>query len=235
MKSRETTTGTKAQDGWRGRRELLRERLLQGASGGLKDADILELLLASSAPRRDVRPLVEELLTRFGNLQRVLDASTMELTSVPGLGAHGAGQVRLIREIIFRVAARPALSREVLEHPRQMEKYLLSRLSGVKDESLLLILLDDQRVVLGEEVLGAGTVDQVVAFPRQVIETALRHNATALVVVHNHPHGPPLPSIADREEAERLRDVLRPFDITVKDCIVVGQNRCFSIFSNAPL
>ena len=235
MKERETTEGAKTQDHRPGRMERLRELLFQGTSGGLKDAELLEMLLGYSVPRRDVRRLAEELLTRFGNLRSVLDASTVELRSVCGMGEQCAGLMRLVREIFFRVEERPKFSREVLEHPRQMEKYLLSRMSGVKDESLLLILLDDQGVVLGEEVLGAGTVDQVVTFPRQVMETALRHNATALVIVHNHPHGPPLPSIADREEAERLRDVLRPFDITVRDCIVVGQNRCFSIFSNAPL
>ena len=235
MKSPESTDKASAQEDRAARRERLMERLFQGTSGELKDADLLELLLAYATPRRDVRGLTEELLRRFGTLQSVLDASTVELRFVPGLADHGAGMLKLVRELLFRVAEPPGLCREILEHPRQMERYLLSRLGGVKDESLLLIFLDNQGVVLGEEVLGAGTVDQVVAFPRQVMQVALRHNATALLVVHNHPHGPPLPSVADREEAEGLRDVLRPFDITVKDCIVVGQNRCFSIFNNAPL
>jgi DNA repair protein RadC len=67
------------------------------------------------------------------------------------------------------------------------------------------------------------------------MERAQQYNAASLVVVHNHPYGPPLPSASDREEAERLRDVLRPFEIRVLDAIVVGQTRCFSIFRNAPL
>lgn len=75
----------------------------------------------------------------------------------------------------------------------------------------------------------------MVVFPRLVIQRALKKNASALLIVHNHPHGPPLPTLRDREEAERLREILRPFNISVKDSIVVGAGRCFSIFRNSPL
>jgi DNA repair protein RadC len=116
-----------------------------------------------------------------------------------------------------------------------MEKYLHSRMADLKEETILLIFLNQKGVVLGEEILGAGAVNQVVYFPRQIIAAALRHNASAMIMIHNHPQGPPAPSYRDREEAERLREILRPFDIKVIDSIVVGHNRCFSIYKNRPL
>jgi DNA repair protein RadC len=165
----------------------------------------------------------------------VLRASTVELGEVAGLCGEAAALIRLAGEIASRLSDISEGLRNVLNDPREMERYLLARLRGMREEKLLLIFLNSQGVVLGEEILGAGTINQVVAFPRQIMEGCLRYRASALVVVHNHPHGPPLPSLQDREEAERLKEVLRPFDITVKDSIVVGHKRCFSIFRNSPL
>ena len=105
----------------------------------------------------------------------------------------------------------------------------------MREETVLAVFLNSLGEVLGEEFIGTGTVNQVVLFPRQIMGMALRYNASALVLVHNHPHGPPVPSARDAEEAEHIRDILRPFDITLVDSIVVGYNRCFSIFRNRPL
>jgi len=228
----------------RGQREssdrgIRQQRIGELLSGGeireLPDEEILELLIAYSASRRDVQAVAEELLRRFGNLTGILKASSVELSTVKGVGKHGASLFRLVGEIMTRCAERAAAAPEMLTHPREMERFLISRFAGLKEESFLLIFLDQQGVVLGEQLVGAGTVDQVVAFPRQLMVIALRYNASRLIIAHNHPHGPPLPSKRDTEEAQRLRDILRPFDITVEDSIVVGQNRCFSIFKSSPL
>lgn len=218
-----------------GHRQRLKERFLREDAFGLPDREILELLLTYAIPRKDVRPLAEDLLNRFGDLRGVLAASTVELARVRGLRTHTATLIRLAGEIGIRCSQLQADSPEILATPREIERFLVARFTGVKEEKLLLIFLDEQGVILGEELMGAGTVDQVVTFPRQVMELALRHNASSMIIAHNHPHGPPIPSVRDREEAERLREILRPFDIKVKDSIVVAGNRGFSIFRNRPL
>jgi DNA repair protein RadC len=196
---------------------------------------MLELLLSYALPGKDLSPIIEESLRRFGSLYGVLRASTVELAEAPGVGLHAAGLVRLAGEIVGRCSEVRSPSGEILKDPQELGRYLLARLGGMREETLLLIFLSSQGLALGEELLGAGTVNQVVTFPRQIMERCLYYNSSALIIVHNHPHGPPLPSVRDREEAERLRDILLPFDIMVKDSIVVGQNRCFSIFKNSPL
>jgi DNA repair protein RadC len=218
-----------------GHRERLKERFLRHGALGLSAEDLLELVLMYAIPRRDVRPLAEELLLRFGSLERVVTASTVELARVDGISTHTATLLRLIGELPIKLAgSAPPLS-DVLNNPKELERFLIARLSKSQEEQLLLLLLDDQGLVLGEQTMGAGTVNRLVTFPRQVMQTALKLNASRLIIAHNHPHGPPLPSVRDREEAERLRDILHPFDLTVEDCIVVTGSRCFSIFKNRPL
>lgn len=201
----------------------------------MTDPEMMELVLGYAMTAKNAKSIAEELLEKFGSLNRVLHASTVELTEVRGVELQAAGLIRLTGEIVGRCSEVVSVSDEILKDPHEMGQYLLSRLRGKKEETLLLIFLSSQGLVLGEELLGAGTVNQVVTFPRQIIERCLHYNASALIIVHNHPHGPPLPSVRDREEAERLREILLPFDISVKDSVVVGQNRCFSIFRNSPL
>lgn len=219
----------------KGDRERLKQRLLREGADGLTEVEILELLLTFAIPGRDLPGKARELIERFGDLTGVLRGSSSELTQVEGVGDHTATLVRLAGEIAARCAVTIYPPTEILRHPKETERYLVSRMGAMKEENVLLVFLNDQGVILGEEMLGGGTVNQVVVFPRQVMQKALQHNASALLIVHNHPHGPPLPTLRDREEAERLREAMRPFDVTVKDLIVVGAGRCFSIFKNSPL
>lgn len=217
------------------RRERLKQRLLREGADGLTEVEILELLLTYAIPGRDLAESARELVAQFGDLRGVLRASSSELTRVEGVGERTATLLRLAGEIVVRYSGRTYPPTEILRHPKEMERYLVSRIGGMKEENVLLVFLNDQGEILGEEMLGGGTVNQVVVFPRKVMQKTLQHNASALLIVHNHPHGPPLPTLRDREEAERLREAMRPFDVTVKDSIVVGAGRCFSIFRNTPL
>jgi DNA repair protein RadC len=202
---------------------------------GLPDVEVLELLLTYAVPSRDMGPAAARLLQRFGDLRNVLAASARELEETEGVTPHVAALIQLVREVALRCSDRGGAPPEILRSEREIERRLLARFAGLREERLLVIFLDRHGVVLGEEFVGSGTIDQVVAFPRQVMEMVLRHRAASIILAHNHLHGPPLPSVRDREEAERMRDILRPFDVLVRDAVVVGRNRCFSIFANRPL
>jgi DNA repair protein RadC len=215
--------------------EFLKERLLREGAHGLSEAEILEILLAFTIPGKDVRPISEDLTARFGGLKEILMASHLELTAIESVRKDSAALLRLVGEIVSRCSEKTPLGEKILGDSRELEQYLLTRMGDMKEENFLLIFLGTHGIVLGEEVVGAGSINQVVLFPRQVMERSLRYNAASLIVVHNHPNGPPIPSIRDREEAERLREILLPFDIRVLDSIVVGHNVCFSIFKNCPL
>jgi len=215
--------------------EVLKKRLLREGGRDLTEEEILELALSFVMPRREVKRVGRSLLLRFKGLAEVLSASVVELTGSPGVPEQAAAFLRLMGEIAHRLSDTIPPPAKLLEHPQELERYLLSRMKGMKEENILLIFLDEQGVILGEELMGTGTVDQVVIFPRKIIEAALRFNASSLLIVHNHPHGPPLPTAEDQDEARRLREILLPFDILVRDSLVVGRSRCFSIFKNGSL
>ena len=215
--------------------ERLKERLLREGARSLSENQVLALLLSFVMPGKDAKPLAKQLTARFGGLQGVLIASARDLISVAEVSEHAAALIRLAGELVARCAETTRTEAEILGRPHELERYLLARMRGLTEERILLILFDHQGTVLAEEFVGAGTIDEAVMFPRQIMELALRSKAGRIIVAHNHLHGPPLPTVQDREEAEHLREILRPFDITLEDSIVVGQTRCFSIFKNTPL
>ena len=218
-----------------GHRERLKERFLRSASGSTSDEELLELLLGYAIPRKDTAALTKDLIRKFGNLRNVLSASVPDLEAVSGISRHTAVLMRLVADIVSRMRDRASSNKELLGDPKVLEKHLLARFRDVSEEKLLLILLNELGVTLGEEFIGAGTVNRVVAFPREIIKIALSFDASALILAHNHPGGPPIPTFKDRDDAERLRDALLPFDVKLTDAVVVGENRCFSIFNNQPL
>ena len=217
------------------REEELKERLFRSAPHALTDAEALEMLLTYATPIERAKSLAENLIRKFRSVKEVLNASTVELAEIKGLDANAAGLIRIAAQLVSLCSEAVNGEKDMLTNPRETERFLLSRLSGMKEEKALLVFLDDQGVILGQDLIGAGTVQQVILFPRQIMELALKHNATSLIIAHNHPHGPPLPSKRDRDEAERLKEILSPFEIILKDSIIVGQTRCFSIFTNSPL
>ena len=218
-----------------GRREWLMERFLTDGLDGLSEHEVLELLLSFAIPRRDVRSPAQELLKEFGGLRKVLAASTVELSNVDGVELHSAALIALVRELTAYFSDKQSRVSDLVNCPRDLEAYLISQLRGVKDEQIIVVFLDAGGAVLGEELVGAGTIDRAVVFPREIMEKALRHTASELIIAHNHPHGPPMPSVADREEAEHLRAILLPFDLVLRDSIIVGRKRCFSVFRNCML
>jgi DNA repair protein RadC len=218
-----------------GRREWLKERFLTDGMDGFSEYEVLELLLLFAIPGRDVRSTAQELLKEFGGLRKVLAASTVELSNVDGVDLHSAALVSLVRELTAYFSEKQSPASDLVNSPRDLEAYLVLHLKDVNDEQILVVFLDAGGEVLGDEHVGAGTIDRVVVFPRQIMEGALRHRASELIIAHNHPHGPPMPSVADREEAERLRAILLSFDLVLRDSIIVGHKRCFSIFRNCML
>lgn len=212
----------------------LRERVPAEGPSALSDEELLNLVL-SRYPVSEDPSMGKRLLERFGGLGALFRSSMVELSYIEGITEDDARRVQSIGELLRRSVEDFPLTGRSVSDSAHLQRYLVGRLGRRNDECMLLIFLDESGTILGEEMIAEGTVNQVIAFPRRIMRTALQYNAVSLIMAHNHPHGPPLPSLADREEADRLRDLLAPFEITLRDSLVVGRNRCFSIFENRPL
>lgn len=201
----------------------------------LTERDILIRLLEFSQCGARSEWLSDILLEMFNDIKGVLNAPTRELEEVEDLPHSFMNLTKLIRRLIILHAQPSTIPSDFLKNPKVMERYLIHKMKGLPAEQSLFIFLDNQGAILGEKPLGTGAISQSLVFPREAMRECLNHDASAVVVAHNHPHGPPIPSVADSEASLELKRLLAPFGVTLKDSIVVGARRCFSILSNRPL
>ncbi|AAS95671.1 RadC family protein [Nitratidesulfovibrio vulgaris] len=213
---------------YHGHRERLRERLRVDGTG-LRDYELLELLLGTVVLRRDTKPLAKELLHRFGSLRGVLDARTPELLSVKGFGPGLLDYWLLLRECMARYEESPARERKVLCTPQSVAEMARMRLGNCPHEEVWVALLDNQNRLIAWERATKGTVNASVIYPRDVLEMALRCSASGIILVHNHPGGNPVPSQPDFEVTRQLSRSALTLGIRLLDHVIVTDEDCYSL------
>jgi DNA repair protein RadC len=211
-----------------GHRERLKDRFERTGIAGLQDYEVLELLLFYALPRKDVKALAKDLMRRFGSLKGVLDAGHETLKSVPGIGRHAALLLRLVRDLGSLYLQKRAEEKEQISSTKELIDYCLSSMGGLKDEHFAVIYLNARNKIIKVETIQEGIVNQAVVYPRKVLEKALMHKASAIILVHNHPSGHVRPSDADIRLTRVLQDAARVMDIVLHDHLIVGENRFFS-------
>lgn len=209
-------------------RKRLRERFQRAGAKGLHDYELLELLLTYAIPRKDVKPLAKDLIKRFGSFSGVLDADQKDLEAVPGMGSISATLIRLVKELCGVYLAEGMKGKDVLSSPQAVVDFARMKLAGLPHEAFMVIYLNTKNEVIEYEVVHEGTVDRAVIYPRRIIEAALSHHASGLILVHNHPSGHPDPSEEDKRLTRTIVEATRPLDIRVVDHIVVGKDGYFS-------
>ena len=189
---------------YHGHRARLRQRFLTGGPGALQDYELLELLLTFAIPYSDVKPLAKRVIEHFGSFTQVLDASPEALMEVIGLKEYSAILIRLVKACSEYALKSEALKRQPIKSLDNLVEYCRASMGGLPDEQFRVIFLNSQNEVIAEEIVQEGTVNQTVVYPRKVLELALKHKATGLILVHNHPSGNLTPSAADRELTRAL-------------------------------
>ena len=207
---------------YHGHRERLRARFLSSGQE-LPDYELLELLLFTAIPRRDVKPLAKALIGRFGSLGGVLSASPEQLTGQPGLSENTAVFLRAVREAGLRLIREEVIDRPVVTSWRQLIEYCHAAMAREAREQFRILFLDKKNRLIADEVQQEGTVDHTPAYPREIVKRALEVGATALILVHNHPSGDPQPSQADRDLTRQIVDAARPLGIVVHDHVVISR------------
>jgi DNA repair protein RadC len=213
-------------------RKRLRERFLNAGSRGLKDYELLELLLTYSIPRLDVKPVAKAVLKRFGSVAGVLGASSKDLQSVKGLGPHSAVLIRIVKELFIVYVEERIVSADVLSSPDAVVEFAKVKLGRMAHEAFMVIYLNVKNHVITHDVINEGTVDHAVVYPRRVVESALANHAASLILVHNHPSGDPAPSPEDKLLTRSIVEAARTMDIRVVDHIIVGKSTHFSFHEN---
>ena len=206
-----------------GHRERLRQRFLKGGHAAMPDYELLELMLFDAIPRIDVKPLAKRLLAAFGDLPGVVAASHHRLMQVEGTNDRIWLQLRLIEAFTHRLARAKVLERSVLASWEDLIDYCRTVMAHRDTEQFRILFLDTKNVVIADEDQTKGTVDHVPVYPREVAKRALELNASALILVHNHPSGDPAPSRADIEMTKRIQAACELLGVRLHDHVIVGK------------
>ena len=211
-----------------GHRARLKSRFLETGGAGVADYELLELALMFAIPRRDVKPLAKDLLRTFGTLQGVLNASVVELKNTEGMGEHSIALLQVCRQLALRIGKTELKQNPVLANTLALLDYLYTRFAASSREEVVVLYLNSQLHLLAEETLFMGTLEHVSASPRDVLKSALAHNAAGLILSHNHPNGAPKPSPADVTFTAQLKQAATALGLTLHDHIIIGAEAHYS-------
>lgn len=217
------------------RAETFRRCLGSVESHTIPDAELLEMILSASVSEQVIGALVHRLLDAFGDLNRVVAAAPARLRAIAGMSDAAIAELKLLELCAQRMARAKILERPVISNWHALLDYCHTSLAHRETEQFRVLFLDRKNALVADEVLGEGTVDHVPVYPREVLRRALELNASALILVHNHPSGDPTPSKADIEMTEMIRLAAETLSITLHDHLIIGQSREISFRSEGLL
>ncbi|MCJ8138347.1 RadC family protein [Falsirhodobacter halotolerans] len=206
-------------------RKRLRARFSDGGAVAMPDYELLELLLFRSIPRQDVKPLARLLLDTFGDLNRVVTAPAARLTAVKGVGETVAQDLKILEAVAQRMMRARVMHRPVLSSWDALLDYCHTAMAHRETEQFRVLFLDRKNVLIADEEQAQGTVDHVPVYPREVMKRALELNASAIIVVHNHPLGDPTPSQSDIAMTVQIQDAGQVLGVTLHDHLIIGKER----------
>jgi DNA repair protein RadC len=216
-------------------RQRLRERFMQGGAAAMPDYELLELVLFRSIPRKDVKPLARLLLDHFGDFNRVLTAPIERLQDIKGVGDAVITDLKILEAAAHRMARAKVMQRHVMSGWDALLDYCHTTMAHRETEQFRVFYLDRKNVLIADEEQAKGTVDHVPVYPREVAKRALELNASALILVHNHPSGDPTPSQADIDMTQRIQNACTALGITLHDHLIIGKSTELSFRSDGYL
>jgi len=207
-----------------GHRQRLRDRFLKAGADALADYELLELLLFSALPRRDVKPLAKALLIEFGSFAELIAAEPARLRQTPGVGDSVVAALKVVEAASHRALRDRVIGRPAISSWQALLDYCKVSMQHIKSEQFRILFLDRKNILIADEIQQSGTIDHTPVYPREVVRRALDLGASSLILVHNHPSGDPTPSQQDIATTERVVEAGKPLGITVHDHVVIGRN-----------
>jgi DNA repair protein RadC len=214
-----------------GHRDRLRERFVKSGLGGLQDYELLELVLFSAIPRKDVKPLAKQLIKDFGGLAGVMGADIVELQKVKGISENAAVLLKSVHALTQKMLRGEMEKKPVLGSWQKLIDYCHVAMAHEKREHFRVLFLNRKNQLMADEQQQVGTVDHASVYPREVVKRALEIGATALILVHNHPSGDPNPSDNDIAMTEEIIRAAAALDILVHDHLIIAQSGHISLRS----
>ena len=207
-----------------GHRARLRQRLFEGGPDALLDHELVEYLLALALPRRDTKPLAKKLLAEFGGFGALLSADAQAIARVGDVSEGAAAALKIAQAAALRLLQSEVRARPVLGSWEALLDYLHADMAHNPVERVRVLFLNAKNMLIRDEAMSEGSVDEAAVYVREVMRRALDYHATALILVHNHPSGDPSPSQQDIRLTRDIVEAGRHLRIAVHDHVIIGSS-----------
>jgi DNA repair protein RadC len=205
-----------------GHRARLRQRLFEGGPDALLDHELIEYLLALALPRRDTKPLAKKLINDFGGFGALLTADAAAIARVGDISEGAVAALKIAQAAALRLLQEEVKERPVLGSWQALLDYLHADMAHNPVERVRVLFLNSKNMLIRDEEMSEGSVDEAAVYIREIIRRALEYHATALILVHNHPSGDPAPSQQDIRLTKDIIEAGRHLRIGVHDHIIIG-------------
>lgn len=213
-----------------GHRQRLRNRFLASPES-FEDHELLELILFYSIPRKNTNEIAHRLLTRFGSVKGVLNASVDALTEIDDIGESTAIYIKAISALVLKYHISEQRSDDLLKSPASLSMFLKSLFIGTENESSYILLFDNSKRLLTCTKIGEGFSMEHTMSMRKAALTAISSNAASAILVHNHPNGKAFPSGDDIHATNRAKMLLEALGILLLEHFIVAGDECRPIIN----
>jgi DNA repair protein RadC len=207
-----------------GHRARLRQRLFEGGPDALHDHELVEYLLGLAIPRRDTKPLAKKLLREFGGFGGLMSADAATIARVGDISDGAAAALKIAQASALRLLKAQVQDQKVLASWQALLDYLRADMAHEAIERVRVLFLNSKNVLIRDEPMWEGSVDESAVYIREIMRRALDLHATAIIVVHNHPSGDPAPSQQDIRLTRDLAEAGRHLKVTLHDHVIIGAN-----------
>ena len=215
--------------------ERPREKLLHKGAEALSDAELLAIFLRTGTRGKTAIDLARELIQAAGSLNMLLQYDLEQFCQMKGLGMAKFTQIQAALEIAQRYLLNQLEHTNILTKPEQTRQYLLSQLAHEQREVFACIFLDNKNHIITFETLFYGTINTTTVHIREIVKSALRHNAAGIILAHNHPSGNTNPSASDKHLTRQIMQAMQLVDVRVLDHLIIGSNHHTFSFSEHQL
>jgi DNA repair protein RadC len=205
-----------------GHRARLRKRLIEGGSDALLDHELIEYLLALAIPRRDTKPLAKKLIHEFGSIGGLLTADADTISRIDGVGETAVAALKIVQAAALRMLRSDVIAQPILASWQSLMDYLRVDMAHMTTERVRVLHLNGKNMLIRDEVMAEGSIDQAVVHVREVIRRAIDLGSAAIILVHNHPSGDPAPSRADIALTRDIAEAGKKLGINVHDHVIIG-------------
>ncbi len=201
-----------------------RERLLAEGAEVLSDGELLAILLGSGTRSVTAIDLASYVLSEFGSLGAMVNATVEELKAFKGIGVAKASQIKAALELAKRLSNTKREKPYIINSPKDVVLLVKEKIRHLDREHFQTLLLNTKHHVICRDVVSIGTLNSSTVHPRELFKNAIKKNAAALILMHNHPSGDPTPSKEDINVTKRLEEAGKIIGINILDHIIIGDN-----------